>query len=237
MKCDQCENEATVHEVTVRAGVRMERHLCERCARQIGISSQPHVPLSELLTKYVLETVSGQSSAKAGPASTATVCPSCQLTWNEFRQVDRLGCPQCYRVFEQLLSPMIERAHEGATHHRGKVPKQWSARSAGSASAPDESSGASTPGASVSGKAGPKPDAPSSAKPASAKFAPASGEPSVAKAGVSNIGGGATGEDLDERLSALRRQLAQAVRAEQYEKAAQLRDAIKRLSEGREAGG
>jgi protein arginine kinase activator len=33
-----------------------------------------------------------------------------------------LGCPHDYEVFEKALAPLIEKAHNGATSHRGKVP-------------------------------------------------------------------------------------------------------------------
>src|ERR1043166_5777332 len=34
MKCEKCELEATVHELRVVNGKRVERHLCEKCARE-----------------------------------------------------------------------------------------------------------------------------------------------------------------------------------------------------------
>ena len=34
MKCDQCGQEATVHELRVVNGKKVERHLCEACARK-----------------------------------------------------------------------------------------------------------------------------------------------------------------------------------------------------------
>ena len=33
-----------------------------------------------------------------------------------------LGCANDYTVFERDLTPLLQRAHEGATHHVGKVP-------------------------------------------------------------------------------------------------------------------
>lgn len=50
MKCDLCDQEATVHEQTIRAGKVSERHLCERCAREAGISINPAAPLTSLLS-------------------------------------------------------------------------------------------------------------------------------------------------------------------------------------------
>ena len=49
-------------------------------------------------------------------------CEQCQITWAEFRQTGLLGCLHDYALFEKELSPLLQRAHEGATHHVGKVP-------------------------------------------------------------------------------------------------------------------
>ena len=32
MKCDTCDNEATIHITEIRRGLSYDRHLCERCA-------------------------------------------------------------------------------------------------------------------------------------------------------------------------------------------------------------
>lgn len=55
-KCDLCENEATVHEVSLRAGVRIERHLCESCAAGAGITPPPSElpPILGLLQNLML---------------------------------------------------------------------------------------------------------------------------------------------------------------------------------------
>jgi protein arginine kinase activator len=123
-KCDQCDSEATVHEVTVRNGVKIERHLCESCAASHGISAQPSTPINELIKHYVLS--HGLTPVPpAGPQSgRAQVCPSCQTTFNEFRQHGLLGCSNCYRIFESQLGPLLERAHDGGIKHAGKFPKR-----------------------------------------------------------------------------------------------------------------
>src|SRR5262249_37488788 len=116
MKCDQCEQEATVHEVTIKAGKKVERHLCERCARKQGIAVQPQLPINELINKSMIP--AGGSGAP--PVERGTVCGACGPTSAEFRQSGLLGCPDCYRTFEAQLGPLLERAHEGGTHHVGK---------------------------------------------------------------------------------------------------------------------
>ena len=49
-------------------------------------------------------------------------CPKCGLTFREFQTKGQLGCPDDYDVFQSVLMPLIERAHEGGDHHVGKVP-------------------------------------------------------------------------------------------------------------------
>ena len=116
MKCDRCDNEATVHEVTVRHGAKVERHLCEACATQQGLAAQGAIPISNLISKF--------SVASAPSATTPNLCPTCRLTFSEFRQSGHLGCPDCYSAFDKPLTPLLERWHEGGTSHTGKTPKR-----------------------------------------------------------------------------------------------------------------
>src|SRR2546430_13615777 len=60
-----------------------------------------------------------------------TTCDQCKITWAEFRQHGLFGCEKDYDIFEKDLSPLLQRAHEGATHHTGKVPARGGAAGAG----------------------------------------------------------------------------------------------------------
>jgi len=124
VKCDRCDNEATVHEVMISGGKSMERHLCERCAAAAGVQVQPQPPA---VTQILSQIIKGATPAPAQPgkpsASAANACPECGLGFAQFRQAGMLGCPQCYVSFEGQLGPLLARAHEGGTHHVGKIPK------------------------------------------------------------------------------------------------------------------
>jgi protein arginine kinase activator len=128
MKCDHCDNEATVHEVTVKSGVKVEKHLCESCAAQQGIASQPATPITEMIKHYVqthgLTAAPQPPSGQPGAAARAQTCLTCKTTFSEFRQHGLLGCPDCYRVFEAQLGPLLERAHDGGIRHVGKTPRR-----------------------------------------------------------------------------------------------------------------
>ena len=48
-------------------------------------------------------------------------CPVCGITFYEFRNQGRLGCPHDYVYFEKELTPLIANIH-GETQHVGKRP-------------------------------------------------------------------------------------------------------------------
>jgi protein arginine kinase activator len=116
MKCDSCGKPATVHLTEIKGGKKLEKHLCEQCAaRNEGIPVKAHTPINELLTNFVM--------AHSGlQKQTGASCEHCGITWAEFRQSGLLGCEHDYDLFERDLAPLIQRAHDGATHHVGKIP-------------------------------------------------------------------------------------------------------------------
>lgn len=126
MKCDNCNKPATVHHTEVVNGKVIERNLCEQCAAKLEGPkvSKGHTPINELLTSFVM----AHSGVQKG--TQPTVCDQCGMTWGEFRQNGLLGCPADYDLFEPDLAPLIQRAHEGATHHVGKTPARHGGGSA-----------------------------------------------------------------------------------------------------------
>jgi len=135
--CDHCERPATHHSVEVHDGQKVEKHLCDLCAAQDGLSiagQVNNVPLPELLTNFVKQHAGGESGLGAEgsivsgggrkPPRSGLTCEHCQMTFAQFREQSLLGCPHCYKAFESELSPLLERAHEGGSHHVGKVPRR-----------------------------------------------------------------------------------------------------------------
>jgi protein arginine kinase activator len=118
MKCDNCKKPATVHLTEIKNGKKIEKHLCESCAaQQEGVPVKQHTPINELLTNFVMAHSGGQLSK-----SQSLTCEGCGISWGEFRQNGLLGCEHDYSLFEKDLTPLLQRAHEGGTHHTGKVP-------------------------------------------------------------------------------------------------------------------
>ncbi|MFH1417027.1 MAG: UvrB/UvrC motif-containing protein [Planctomycetota bacterium] len=121
LACQSCKKHpATVHLTDISPeGEMREKHLCEQCARKEGFAtkSPKHVPVNELLSGFISDKVGIQQLAELK-------CSHCGLTFVEFRNSGQLGCPGDYDAFEKALVPLIERAHENASHHIGKVPSR-----------------------------------------------------------------------------------------------------------------
>ncbi len=114
--CQRCKQaKATVH-ITDTVPTKREQHLCEQCAEKEGvIIKQEHHTTNEILQQFIKH--------KTGLGETEDLsCPKCGQTFREFQLKGQLGCPHDYEAFKRVLSPLLARAHEGATHHIGKVP-------------------------------------------------------------------------------------------------------------------
>ena len=120
-KCDRCARPATHHSVEIVKGNKIEKHLCDQHAAEEGLAIKSiHTPINELLTNFVKV----HSSDEPERPTAGGKCECCGLSFAEFRKDSLLGCPDCYKAFEQPLSALLERAHEGGTHHIGKVPRR-----------------------------------------------------------------------------------------------------------------
>lgn len=116
-KCDHCEQPATHHMVEILDGQKVEKHLCDEHANEAGVGGKPmDASYSQVLSQFAKK----KSQAKQDGA----VCEHCGMTYRKFRDKSLLGCPECYKAFVKRLVPLMERAHEGGSHHVGKVPRR-----------------------------------------------------------------------------------------------------------------
>lgn len=117
MICGNCKKaQATVHLTDIRpSGEKLELHLCDRCAEEYGV--MPKAPATQNESIAALLVAKGVVSDL-----TDLACEHCGMTYVEFRNQGLLGCPHDYDTFAKPLSQMIDKAHDGATHHVGKRP-------------------------------------------------------------------------------------------------------------------
>jgi protein arginine kinase activator len=123
MRCEKCPKPATFHITDiVEKGKHREFHFCDEHARQhlAPADETSEQPISELAKKLI---VSGQGPLREPSPADKQVCPICQITFLEFRNSGRLGCPYDYEVFRDELMPLLENIH-GETRHSGKVPRR-----------------------------------------------------------------------------------------------------------------
>ena len=120
--CRKCGKKPVMTEIVIHQGEKIEKQLCAECAAAMGSGTKAaHAPINQLVQNYVM-TASGASQRKA--TAQGRSCEHCGLTFAEFRKSGLLGCPSCYQAFEKQLSPLLERAHAGGSHHVGKVPRR-----------------------------------------------------------------------------------------------------------------
>lgn len=123
MRCEICnQSEATIHLTEIAEGVRTEMHMCEQCAEGQGVAMKSSVSINEFLSGLLASTPDEQPGGDF--AEKSLQCPSCGFTLDKFRKEAVLGCPHDYEIFKNVLTPLIERAHNGATSHCGKIPSK-----------------------------------------------------------------------------------------------------------------
>jgi protein arginine kinase activator len=124
MKCQKCAKLATFHITDIERGKPREYHFCDEHARQHLTPTEEvpeqSSPMSELAKKL---SVGGAGAVREPSAADRQSCPICQITFLEFRNSGRLGCPYDYEVFRDELMPLLENIHD-ETRHSGKVPKR-----------------------------------------------------------------------------------------------------------------
>jgi protein arginine kinase activator len=119
-KCQKCVKPATYHITEIERGKPRELHFCDEHARIY--LTQPGEMAEPAIGDLAKELVKGTAAREASPADKQT-CPLCQITFLDFRNSGRLGCPHDYEVFRDQLMPLLENIHD-ETRHAGKVPRR-----------------------------------------------------------------------------------------------------------------
>ena len=125
MLCQICnKNPATIHVQEIINGEKKVFHLCAECAAK-NAETEPILQsfnLAEMLYNFTNE--NGQENAGGAEETSAAPsvkCAACGWDTERFRKTGRLGCPECYLVFSEVLSGVLENMHRGLTH-LGKTP-------------------------------------------------------------------------------------------------------------------
>lgn len=123
MKCDFCDNKATVFLTQLVEGQMKKVCLCDGCAKERGVTDPTGFSLADLLLGGLPGGPgTASSSASHGPSGQGKFCPSCSFTADDLRRVRRFGCSECYTTFAEEVSQLVRGMHKGPSHV-GKVPE------------------------------------------------------------------------------------------------------------------
>ena len=122
-KCQRCSKPATYHITDIESGQVREHHFCDEHARQhLTPPEEAETPAGSWTSTQGASKLAGKSTKEHSPPD-SRACPYCQLTFAEFRNSGRLGCPHDYEVFRDELMPLLENIHD-ETRHSGKFPRR-----------------------------------------------------------------------------------------------------------------
>lgn len=125
MLCDNCgKREANVRYSENINGRKTELNLCEECSKKLGINnidfSMP-IDFSSFFGE-VMEDFARPEFMPLFNEIKALKCNECGSSYEDIVNTGKLGCGNCYHVFEERLDPIIRRI-QGANRHVGRVGK------------------------------------------------------------------------------------------------------------------
>jgi hypothetical protein len=123
MKCDVCENEASVFLTQIINGQMTTVNLCEGCSKAKGVTEETGFGLAEAFL----------SPTQRSEDSMEVVCNACGFTASQLKKIGRMGCPECYHSFREGPGrPAAEHAQRHAPCRQAAV-ERWRHRATTSA--------------------------------------------------------------------------------------------------------
>ena len=125
MLCDNCgKREANVRYSENINGRRKELNLCKECSHKLGIDQMDFnmsIDFSNFFEGFMDNFGSNEFMPMLNDLKTLK-CNSCGYTFDDIANTGRLGCKDCYSVFEDRLDPIIKRI-QGSNKHVGRIGK------------------------------------------------------------------------------------------------------------------
>lgn len=100
-------------------GHKVERHLCEECAREAGLESP--ISFQDIFQSFLNFSNEQPRVKKEESKKDVLKCMECGFTYDDIRRSGKLGCPACFQVFQPQLDSMLKSIH-GSNLHKGKLP-------------------------------------------------------------------------------------------------------------------
>ena len=118
MLCERCKNNEAVYNITkIVYNKKVDLHICEQCARELGEISSP-LSFQNIISELMGYTNKPQEVKKHYDLR----CSNCGTYYSEFKEGGLLGCSECYHSFGDSLDPVLKRV-QGSVKHVGKIPR------------------------------------------------------------------------------------------------------------------
>ena len=124
MLCERCKiREANIQYTEIANGVRTEHNYCAQCAKEMDFGPYSAIFEGEFPLGKLLSGLLGVPGEEAEEEQTGQIiCPTCGTSYDDFVKNSRFGCADCYSVFDLLIHDKI-RQLQGNVRHTGKHPK------------------------------------------------------------------------------------------------------------------
>ena len=123
MICERCKiREATISYTEIINGQKTEHHFCTQCAQELNFGAASVLFDGEFPFSKLLSALFGEEGEQSDERYAQIVCPNCGMSYQEFVENSRFGCPDCYEVFDLLIQDSIKQI-QGNDVHKGKHPK------------------------------------------------------------------------------------------------------------------
>ena len=97
--CDNCgENPANIHIRQIVNGKESEHYICSKCAQNMQKKFLSFLKMNNFMTGMM---------QNVEPDAEGKVCPVCKFDINKIRKLGKVGCAECYDVFEKELEPVL----------------------------------------------------------------------------------------------------------------------------------
>jgi protein arginine kinase activator len=131
MICDFCKkNKATIHLIRVQNDNVEKVNICAECAGDFSFFSEEdfYKDLTKILYK-IFKADEGQPNSMRELKNLTNLeirknksCSFCGMDLKSIKKLGKMGCPNCYSEFKNILLPIIKAIHENI-EHRGKIPE------------------------------------------------------------------------------------------------------------------
>lgn len=105
MKCERCKkNDAGVYYKETVNGITKEYHLCSKCFAEMNVAGMEDFSPFKFGSFFA-------PKMNFSPLEQRKKCTLCGSSFDDVIREGKLGCSECYKVFERELKPSVEKIH------------------------------------------------------------------------------------------------------------------------------